>query len=311
MARAQRTCEALMAAWELPHRDRAHAERQRAPQSELEARLAEGTRHIKSCFCTEDTQELFEVLYVELGRVARTAAGPTGKIGLGPWSWSGGVGDTMEPMWKHSGAQEHVEDLKSLGFPTLSWVLSRLAEVFGARVEFWWVNLYSTGDVCCNFHSDSNPRDTITAQASFGATRTLTMRHILSGQEFPFRQENGDVFAFDERVDRDFHHGLHRAGAHVGPRISVLIIGRTHAGVHGFTLRGPRRDVPEDLLLGTAERQLEVLNKLRRLLGANDLEGPQSGAPPDLRELVSTQQAEIERLRTRLQHENPLFRWSA
>lgn len=299
-----------MAAWE-PPRDAqtlAPERRVRAPDSELEAKLADGARHIKRCLCGVEAEELFEVLHAELGRVARTAAGPTGKIGLGPWSWSGGVGDLMEPMWKHSGAQEHGEDLKSLGFPTLSWVLSRLAEVFGARVEFWWVNLYAKGDVGCKFHSDSNPQDTITAQASFGAARTLTMRHIASGREFPYVQENGDAFAFDEDVDRDFHHGLHPEGPEVGPRISVLIIGRTHSGVHGFNRLKPR-DESEERLLEQLAKQRDALFKLRRLLGLQAAEGfpPERGAC--LQELASQQQAEIERLRSRLQRENPMFRW--
>lgn len=67
--------------------------------------------------------------------------------------------------------------------------------------------------------------------ASFGATRALSFVHEATGREYTFLQDNGDVFLFDDKVDAGFLHGVYPSpdGQDVGPRISVIMMGRRRA----------------------------------------------------------------------------------
>mmetsp|Transcript_92366 Transcript_92366/g.214642 ORF Transcript_92366/g.214642 Transcript_92366/m.214642 type:complete len:114 (+) Transcript_92366:365-706(+) len=70
----------------------------------------------------------------------------------------------------------------------------------------------------------------ITVGASFGATRSLTFKHHATGDEVSFAQHNGDIFAFDDFVDSNYMHGLYPVkGQDLGPRVSVIIMGRRKA----------------------------------------------------------------------------------
>merc|ERR1712117_856642 len=108
------------------------------------------------------------------------------------------------------------------------YVLEHLAGLFDARPLAWWINLYPTGRDAKNFHKD-NFGQNITIGASFGATRNLTFRHAATRDEFHFPQENGDVFAFREKVNSAFLHGMHPLRSNepeLGLRISVIVMGR-------------------------------------------------------------------------------------
>lgn len=121
------------------------------------------------------------------------------------------------------------EDLQTLEkLPAHRHVLEHLAVLFNAEPLSWWINLYPSGRDTKNFHKD-NFGQGITIGASFGATRDLSFRHDTCGDEFAFPQQNGDVFAFREGVNKAFLHGMHplpRSAPDPGPRISVIMMAR-------------------------------------------------------------------------------------
>jgi len=69
----------------------------------------------------------------------------------------------------------------------------------------------------------------VTVGASFGAPRDLRFKHLETSLEFGFPQGNGDVFAFTEPVNSAFQHCIPQKlpAASVGPRISIILWGRT------------------------------------------------------------------------------------
>ena len=66
--------------------------------------------------------------------------------------------------------------------------------------------------------------------ASFGAPRELAFLHVESDARFSFPQLNGDVFAFDAAVNKQFQHGVpkggEKGGVKSGPRFSIIAWGR-------------------------------------------------------------------------------------
>jgi len=181
--------------------------------------LEGGAHHLKGIFCGAGDLKLFEQLRAELdGSV------PWRARNLDKYEW------TIAPEGgQRSTGRMTGEDAETLArLPAHRFVLERLAELFDARPMSWWINLYPSGRDAKNFHKD-NFGQNITIGASFGATRNLTFRHGTARDEFNFPQENGDVFAFREKVNSAFLHGMHPlrpTEADPGPRISVIMMGR-------------------------------------------------------------------------------------
>lgn len=174
--------------------------------------LGGGAHHYRGVLCVPDEMNLFEALRAELG--------------LGDKLWRRG----MSREWHISGGARRMgrfEDLDIVSLPVHRWVLSQLRDIFNAEILAWWTNLYQDGGDAKPFHHDKFARGVknITIGASFGATRNLTFRHAKTKREFHFPQENGDIFAFAEDVNRSFLHGLHKSTVDA-PRISVIIMGR-------------------------------------------------------------------------------------
>uniref|UniRef100_A0A7S4QR13 Fe2OG dioxygenase domain-containing protein n=1 Tax=Alexandrium monilatum TaxID=311494 RepID=A0A7S4QR13_9DINO len=187
------------------------------------ALLRRGARQLRGVFGKADDSGIFQGLRVELLRVEV---------------------DQDERIRQTEGANK----LKSVAFgrnasiwskrlPVHTFVLNKMAELLDVEGLAWWTNLYEDASVDCKFHRDrsidggtdaDNPnlKPDLSIIASFGATRDFTLRHAATGREFSFTQENGDVMAFDSKVDEDFLHGLHPAKGRGLPRIAVVMVGR-------------------------------------------------------------------------------------
>mmetsp|Transcript_1959 Transcript_1959/g.3975 ORF Transcript_1959/g.3975 Transcript_1959/m.3975 type:complete len:204 (+) Transcript_1959:408-1019(+) len=166
--------------------------------SDFASVLQGGAHHLKSIFCGADDRQLFERLRAEL-----EGSGLWRSRNLDKYEWT----IAPEGGQRSTGRINGEDALKLAQLPAHRFVLERLAGLFDARPLSWWINLYPTGRDAKNFHKD-NFGQNITIGASFGATRNLTFRHGISGDEFHFPQENGDVFAFREKVNSAFLHGM-------------------------------------------------------------------------------------------------------
>ena len=94
--------------------------------------------------------------------------------------------------------------------------------------------LYSSGRQSRPFHRDAHAdnrslqqQQNISVIVSFGGTRTLTFRHLLSGEEQAFVLKNGMAFAFGSRINIIWEHGIKAldAGEASGARISIAAWG--------------------------------------------------------------------------------------
>merc|ERR1712000_530215 len=101
-------------------------------------------------------------------------------------------------------------------------------EIFATRLNF-----YADNSAWKPFHKDSHAyakggiKEDFTIGLSLGATRALVFKHAEGEQQFSFPQANGDVFAFDTKVNDKFLHGVPKAKERVvGPRFSIIAWGR-------------------------------------------------------------------------------------
>lgn len=192
--------------------------------------LRGGARHLRGVFgSTSGDLGLFEALRTELGR--------------GEGAWSRGTKGSARIKWSVPGLNgcglidgEIVQDLMGEELPAFSFVLRSLSESINADLLSWWVNIYEEGSVGLGFHHDHQSNNQglrwgrmfdVTAGASFGACRELTFRHAATGREFGFPQANGDIFAFDTQTDLEFLHGIYNEKKRCGPRISVIMVGKS------------------------------------------------------------------------------------
>ena len=191
-----------------------------APTARQEERasqiLEKGTKHISSCMCDAGNLDFFYMLKEELAQGQRLFSG----------NWKPGNDGKWKTPWRNGLGSEQVEDSNGHKLPGLAKTLQRLCELANADMLQWWANYYEDGSVGCEFHHDGHAEFNITAGASFGAPRYLTFQHEHSELERSYLQNNGDVFAFDAHVDEDFLHGVYPVDAKIGPRISIIIMGR-------------------------------------------------------------------------------------
>lgn len=124
---------------------------------------------------------------------------------------------------------KHLPDAQR--YPVHSVVVQRMATCFGVHVQGWWVNHYGDGSAVKKMHRDGWGRDrgvNITIGASFGSDRSLRFEAAerdVFPQEHNFLQKNGDIFAFGQKVNHSYRHGV-LAESGRGPRISVIIMGQ-------------------------------------------------------------------------------------
>lgn len=122
--------------------------------------------------------------------------------------------------------------------PTFNALIKKLSSYFDVEVYATRMNLYADGTAWKPFHHDSHAyhsaagsKEDFTMGLSLGAQRALVFLHEPSGAQFSFPQKNGDVFAFNSRVNAAFMHGVPKLSAEAadvlpGPRISLIAWGR-------------------------------------------------------------------------------------
>lgn len=116
------------------------------------------------------------------------------------------------------------------GMPTFDYVVQQLCIHFKVKSLHTRLNYYLPYD-WKPFHHDShaysnNDKEDITIGASFGAGRELEFIHDESEIKFRFPQNNGDVFAFDSEVNKNFMHGVPKDPTCRDNRISIIVWGK-------------------------------------------------------------------------------------
>ncbi|CAK9018624.1 unnamed protein product [Durusdinium trenchii] len=95
--------------------------------------------------------------------------------------------------------------------PTYERIVRFLAGFFGVEPIRSLVNHYRSAEDFTAFHSDQYFSGVnMTIGASFGEERSLVFEHRETKEQFSFPQQNGDVFAFTDSVNRQFVHGIPR-----------------------------------------------------------------------------------------------------
>lgn len=119
--------------------------------------------------------------------------------------------------------------------PTFQDIVNKMADYFDLEVYATRLNFYPNSTSWKPFHHDSHAyegrekREDFTTGASFGASRELVFLHPPSGRTFAFPQSNGDIFAFNNKVNKKFQHGVPKStvrGVKSGPRFSIIAWGR-------------------------------------------------------------------------------------
>lgn len=116
------------------------------------------------------------------------------------------------------------------GLETFDHVIKILCDHFKIKPLHSRLNYYYPND-WKPFHHDShaysnNEKEDITIGASFGTSRELEFIHDETQLKFKFPQNNGDVFAFDNDINKIFQHGVPKDPKCKGNRISIIVWGK-------------------------------------------------------------------------------------
>ena len=114
--------------------------------------------------------------------------------------------------------------------PTFNAIVDEMAEYFNVKICQTRLNYYKDNTSWKPFHKDSHRKyngikENFTMGASFGDTRALEFKHDGSNKKFRFPQNNGDIFAFNSKINSKFMHGVPRTRKIVGPRFSIIAWG--------------------------------------------------------------------------------------
>lgn len=116
---------------------------------------------------------------------------------------------------------------------TFQMIIKKLEEHFDFEVYHTRINFYKDGRDWKPYHHDSHAygnkqyREDFTVGVSFGASRELSFLHEDSDQVFSFPQNNGDIFAFTNTINKKFMHGVPKSTkVDIGPRFSIIAWGR-------------------------------------------------------------------------------------
>ena len=119
--------------------------------------------------------------------------------------------------------------------PTFKLLLHELSTYFDVDVVHCGLNYYKDGTDYTPYHHDHywipkyNNGEEITIGASFGYTRTLSVKHDNTETKFDLEQNNGDIFAFNSTINSKFTHGVPKIKDDkniVGERFSLIIMGK-------------------------------------------------------------------------------------
>lgn len=117
--------------------------------------------------------------------------------------------------------------------PTFTKVVEFLSTQFNVQISQTRLNFYTDQNDFKPFHHDrhayGDKLEDFTIGASFGYSRDLVFLHEPTNKQIRFPQNNGDVFAFDKKVNKMFMHGVPKSSRKVGPRFSIIVWGRKNA----------------------------------------------------------------------------------
>ena len=127
--------------------------------------------------------------------------------------------------WSKHHKYENPDDLG-----TFDEIVKKLCNHFNVKPLHTRLNYYLPND-WKPFHHDShaysnNDKEDITIGVSFGSKRNLEFKHVDSELKFKFPQNNGDVFAFNNNVNKKFQHGVPKDFSCKGNRISIILWGK-------------------------------------------------------------------------------------
>lgn len=112
---------------------------------------------------------------------------------------------------------------------TVNEIVDKMAKHFNVEVYHTRVNYYKDETSWKPLHKDQNAysdkKGNWTMGASFGDTRALEFVHDGSKAKFTFPQNNGDVFSFNDDVNKAFMHGVPKIRKPVGERLSIIAWG--------------------------------------------------------------------------------------
>lgn len=164
--------------------------------------LTKGAFYYPECICNEKDLNLFKQIVDELEQA--------GELKIISWS-------------------QHCKIENPKCSETFNRIIEKIANIFNVVVCETRLNYYKDQSDWKPLHHDShayanemNLREDFTIGISLGATRELVFMHEHSGNQFKFPQKNGDVFAFDQYVNKDFLHGVTKSLIPTGPRISLI-----------------------------------------------------------------------------------------
>ncbi|ARF10970.1 2OG-FeII oxygenase superfamily protein [Hokovirus HKV1] len=110
---------------------------------------------------------------------------------------------------------------------TFNEIIEKIKNHFNVEVLCTRLNYYKNGNDYKPLHHDShafsnNKKENFTVGISFGASREITFMHVKSKKKFNFPQNNGDLFAFNDIINKEFMHGIPKANINVKERISII-----------------------------------------------------------------------------------------
>lgn len=120
---------------------------------------------------------------------------------------------------------------------TFNNMVEKVAKYFKLEVLATRLNYYKDDNDFKPYHHDShaysnNKKENFTFGISLGASRKLSFMHVATRNKFDFPQCNGDVFAFDDIINKDFMHGVPKGinsdydKSKGSERISIIVWGK-------------------------------------------------------------------------------------
>lgn len=141
------------------------------------------------------------------------------------------------------------------------------------QVEQIFANLYENGTHKTGFHSDNYGCDIISA--SFGGTRPFHFRKIGTTKiSDKILLKDGDLFQFDEWVNKHYHHAIPQTKTYTDPRVNLTMFVRPVEKKKGPPLTPQRKTELTNAIFGEGicqfdEDELDGFEELLKELGIN------------------------------------------
>lgn len=146
------------------------------------------------------------------------------------------VDNNVYKLWH--GDNHHIAD-DSLKWkeksPTFNHIIATLCRYFNMTPSATRLNYYATGDDWKPYHHDAAAlkpdkakKQNITVGLSLGLTREISFQHAEKRTTINFPLEDGDIYAFGNKINIDFRHGIPQLKEKEFPsqsRLSIIIWG--------------------------------------------------------------------------------------